>query len=114
MGVDTYCMLLHLSQLSGIFLLPLGVALPIIMWAANKDSQPVVDAHGRRALNWLISLFIYGVVSAILAAIYIGLLALIGLVCLGIAFPIIGAVKAHAGQAWSYPLAIKFLKEPAA
>ena len=112
MNVNTYCMLLHLSQLSGFAFPPAGLALPVILWAANKDNHPEVDAHGRRALNWMLSLFVYFPLSLVLTIVVVGIPMLIALLALAIVFPVIGAVKAHEGVHWDYPMAICFLKEP--
>jgi len=42
---------------------------------------------------------------------FIGLIPMLGLLIAGVAFPIIGALKANNnGELWEYPLTIKFLK----
>jgi uncharacterized Tic20 family protein len=101
---------LHLSQLADIFLFPIGIIVPIIIWQTQKDKIPALDAHGKMVTNFMISLTIYLFVSFILMFVLIGflLLPIVGL--LGIIFPIIGAVKANNGEFWEYPLTIKFLK----
>jgi uncharacterized Tic20 family protein len=102
---------LHLSQLANVILFPFGIVAPILIWQLNKDKMPGLDAHGKMVVNWMISLTIYGIVSIILVFILIGIIPLIGLMIAGIAFPIIGAVKANnTGELWEYPLTIKFLK----
>ena len=133
MKPNTYCMLLHLSQLLNCLSanVPfLGVVVPIVLWMIGKDKSPQVDQHGKIVLNWLISLFIYaaiGMAIAVVLAIFAiaiafstGLPLPIGLmlfapICLVvwilmIVFPIIGAVKANEGTAWKYPLSIPFFK----
>ena len=37
MPANTYCMLLHLSQLTSIVAPGLGLLLPVLMWVLNKD-----------------------------------------------------------------------------
>ena len=103
---------LHLSQLANVFLFPLGILAPILIWQLNKEKMPSLDAHGKMVANWMISSAIYGFISIILIfAFFIGLIPLFGLLIAGIAFPIIGAVKANStGEVWEYPLTIKFLK----
>jgi uncharacterized Tic20 family protein len=103
-------MFLHLSVLAG-FLIPLGgLVVPIAIWQMKKDQLPLLDAHGRNAMNWIISEVIYWTISFVLAFILIGLpmLGILGL--LSIIFPVIAAVKANNGVVWKYPLAIPFLK----
>lgn len=101
---------IHLSQLANVFLFPVGIILPIILWQTQKDKMPALDAHGKMVVNWAISSFIYIVVSVILMFVIIGIFTLLAIAVLGIIFPIIGAIKANNGELWEYPLTIKFLK----
>src|SRR5690606_3209188 len=75
-----YCMFLHLSQLLGVILpfIPfIGLIMPIVMWASEKDKSRAVDIHGRNVLNWQISYIIYFAISLVLIAILIGGLLLV-------------------------------------
>lgn len=115
MGLQTpeekqWGLLLHLSQLANIIIPPLGLIAPIVLWQVKKDEMPALDAHGKMITNWVISSFIYAVVSGVLAIVLVGFLGLIALYLLGIIFPIIGGIKANNGEFWEYPLTIKFLK----
>jgi len=102
-----YTMLMHLSQLAGTVIPLAGLAAPIIMWQMKKD-QPDIDQHGRVIANWIISAFIYGVISFILIFVIVGIFLLLALGICSIVFTIIGAVKANNGELWNYPLSIKF------
>ncbi|MGI8788987.1 MAG: DUF4870 domain-containing protein [Pyrinomonadaceae bacterium] len=103
-------MLLHLSQFLN-FIIPFGgIVAPIVMWQTKKDEMPAIDAHGKMVVNWIISSFIYAIVSVPLMFVLVGFLTLFAVVIMGIVFPIIGAVKANNGELWEYPLTIKFLK----
>ena len=128
MKPNTFCMMLHLSQLFNFWVPPCGIVLPIVLWAIGKDKSPQVDQHGKIILNWLISLFVYmaigvvvaigGVIFSILVTVAIGFSTPIGLVFFGaiasllgipaIIFPVIGALKANEGTAWDYPLSIRW------
>ena len=110
MPLHTYCMLIHLSQLTSMIIPGLGFILPIVMWAANKDKNSAIDEHGKVTLNWLISLFIYSIICAILVFVVIGIVGLVLLALLNFVFAIIAAIKANDGQVWVYPLSIRFLK----
>ena len=105
-------LLLHLSQLANIVIPMAGIIAPIVIWQVNKDKMPALDAHGKMVANWIISSLIYFVVSVILIFVFfIGVIPLLGLMIAGVAFPIIGALKANNnGELWEYPLTIKFLK----
>ena len=102
-----YTMLMHLSQLAGTVIPLAGLAAPIIMWQMKKD-QPDVDQHGKVIANWIISSFIYAIVSVILVFVIVGIFLLLALVICQIVFTIIGAIKANNGELWQYPLSIKF------
>ncbi|MCW8196585.1 DUF4870 domain-containing protein [Proteobacteria bacterium 005FR1] len=111
-----FCMLLHFSQLLGVILpfIPfIGLIVPVVMWATEKDKSRAVDIHGRIVLNWAISYIIYFALSLVLLAIVIGGLFLVAVIVLNIVFAIIGGVKANNGEFWKYPLSIPFFKIPA-
>ena len=110
MEVSSYCMLMHLSQFAGIIIPFCGIALPIIMWASNKDKSSIIDQHGKNILNWMISFYIYVSISAILILLLVGIFALIILGFMAVIFAIIGAIKANNNEFYSYPLAISFFK----
>lgn len=105
----TYCTLMHISQLLNYSLI--GVIVPIVMWILGKDNSVMVSRHGNRMMNWIISSFIYGCIAFVLCFFVIGFPIAIVLGILSVVFPIIAAIKANSNQAWSYPMAIKFLPE---
>lgn len=106
----TWAMFLHFSLLAG-FVIPLaGLIAPIIIWQIKKTELPEIDAHGKVVVNWLISAFIYAVISIALSLILIGIPLMFVLCVLSIAFPIIGGIKANEGQLWKYPLTIEIVK----
>ena len=108
MEVNVFAMLMHLSLLSG-FIIPFGgLILPIVMWATNKDDHEEINLHGLILFNWMISGFIYFVVSFILSFIGIGVLLMIALGICSIVFAIMGGIKANEGKYWPYPLSIDF------
>jgi uncharacterized Tic20 family protein len=109
MPLKSYCMLIHLSQLSSIVAPGLGFILPIVMWITNKDKHPDIDKHGRVTINWIISFVIYSAICGILTIILVGAFGLILLAALNFLFAIIAAMKANDGVLWTYPFSIKFL-----
>lgn len=55
-------LIIHLSALSS-FIIPFGsLLLPIILWQALKKDNPYVDHHGKEAVNFNLSFFLYFVV----------------------------------------------------
>ena len=110
LDVNQWCLFIHLSQFAG-FLVPVaGLVTPIVLWQIKKDESPTIDRHGKNVTNWIISFFIYLVISALLCMVLIGIPLLIVLGVLSIIFPIIGGIKAGSGEEWRYPMAIEFLK----
>ena len=101
---------LHLSLLIYAFAFPIGAVAPILIWQLKKDDIPGLEAHGKMAANWMISLAIYFAVSFVLAFVLIGFLGFLVFGIMAIVFPIIAAIKANNGELWEYPLTIKFLK----
>ena len=62
-------MILHLSMLLSFSLV--GVIAPIVIWQIKKEQYPILDAHGRNAANFMLSMFIYGIVCALLCVAFI-------------------------------------------
>jgi len=104
-------MFCHLAGLAGIVIPAVGnIVGPLIVWQIKKDEYPFVDEQGKEAVNFQISMTIYGLISAVLIFICVGffLLAAVGVVDL--VFLLIAAVKANNGQSYRYPLTIRFIK----
>ncbi len=114
----TWNMLCHLSALAGFIGVPLGNILgPLIVWQIKKNEIPSVDAHGKAALNFQITVLLAGLVTVM--AFFVGSffcfgwLLLPGLILIGLwglIFPIIAGVKANNGEPYQYPWTIEFLK----
>lgn len=66
----TVAALLHISTFSKYFF-PFGnFIFPLIIWTAKKE-DPFVDEHGRRALNFQISTFLYFVILVCLTIVFV-------------------------------------------
>ncbi|NND94594.1 MAG: DUF4870 domain-containing protein [Flavobacteriales bacterium] len=111
-GLDlkTFNMLMHLSQLAGAIVPFAGFAMPIIMWATQKDKDSSIDTHGKNIINFMISYIIYAIVCVILVFIVVGIFGLIAIGIASLIFIIIGAVRASENRFYEYPLSIRFLK----
>ena len=123
-GVDenTLAMLSHLGPIFG------GFVLPLVMFLVAKD-KPFVRHHACEALNFAITLFIASLVA--MAVFFVGMVAGtaggdpgvafgiaggLGMLLIlavsfgGIAFGIIGAVKAFHMEWWRYPINLRLVK----
>ncbi|MEO8270468.1 MAG: DUF4870 domain-containing protein [Aureliella sp.] len=104
----TWAMALHFSQLAN-FVIPFsGIIAPIVIWQLKKDELPILDAHGKNVINWMISILIYGAVCFVLTFVVIGIPLAFALMLANVIFIIIAAVKASSGEAWKYPGSIPF------
>ena len=107
---NTWAMVIHLSALS-VFVFPVvGLVVPIVIWQIKKHELPGIDLHGKMVTNWLISAFIYWLISFALSFILIGIPLMFALAVVAVIFPIIGGIKANDGVLWKYPITIEFLK----
>ena len=100
----------HLSALVGL-IIPFGNILgPLIIWQIKKDLDPFVDAQGKEALNFQISVALAAVVCFILMVVVIGfpLLALLSVVA--VVLVVIAGVKANDGVVYRYPFTWRPLK----
>jgi uncharacterized Tic20 family protein len=83
---------------------------PLIVWIIKKDEFPFVDDQGKEALNFQISMCIYMIVASLLIFAFIGCILLPVVGILDIVFLIVAAVRANSGEAYRYPIAIRFIR----
>ena len=81
MSENTYCALMHLSQLLSYSVL--GIVVPIVMWLISKDDSEVARRQGASMMNWLLSSLIYYAISFVLLLFIIGVPMLIVVGLLG-------------------------------
>lgn len=63
MNEKQWTFICHLSGFCG-YIIPFGnLIVPLIIWSAKKDEMPLVDIHGKEAINFQISITIYALVS---------------------------------------------------
>ncbi|NVL26492.1 DUF4870 domain-containing protein [Pseudomonas syringae pv. actinidiae] len=105
-----WTMFCHLSAFAGL-IFPFGNLLgPLILWQVKKDADPFIDAQGKEALNFQITVAIAATVSMLLMLVVIGF-ALLMLVGIGaMVLTIIAGVKANDGLDYRYPFTWRVLK----
>jgi uncharacterized Tic20 family protein len=96
-----------LCHLLGLFTCFIG---PLIIWLIKKEEDPFIDNQGKEALNFQITVAIAGIVSALLAAVCIGVFLGIAVSIADLVFCIIASIKANSGEAYRYPVSIRFIK----
>ena len=110
-NVRTWSAFCHASALLGVFIhFPGHLLAPLIVWLLKRDESPEIDAQGKEAVNFQISMLIYNVVAAVFCLVLIGFLLLPLLWILNAVFVIIAAIKASDGELYRYPMTIRFLQ----
>jgi len=110
-NVRSWNALCHASALLGVLVhFPGHLLGPLIVWLWKRDESPEIDAHGKEALNFQISMLIYNVIAAIFCLVLIGFLFLAVLWVLNAVFVIIASIQASDGKFYRYPMTIRFLQ----
>ncbi len=94
-----------LTHILGLFTGFLG---PLIILLVSKEEH--TKKHAKHALNWQVSLIVYGIISLFLMFVLVGFLFLLALVIVDIIFCVKATIKASRNETWKYPLAIPFVK----
>ncbi|KII34537.1 MULTISPECIES: DUF4870 domain-containing protein [Pseudomonas] len=105
-----WAMFCHLSAFLGVWL-PFGHLIgPLILWQWKRDTDPFIDAQGKEALNFQITVALVSGICYLLMLILIGF-ALLPLVLIGaIVLSIIAGLKANDGLPYRYPFTWRLIK----
>lgn len=96
-----------LCHLLGLFTSFIG---PLIIWMLKKEENSFIDNQGKEALNFQITVLIASIVSGLLTVVCIGVFLAIAVGILDVVFCIIACVKSNSGEAYRYPVSIRFIK----
>jgi uncharacterized Tic20 family protein len=100
----------HLSTFAGL-VVPFGSVIgPLAVWLTRRDRDPFIDQAGREALNFGISIAIYGSVLLVAALMLVGIPLLMAGVVAWVVLASLAAAKASHGQAYRYPLTLRFVR----
>jgi len=106
-----WAMFCHLAGLAGLVVPVIGCIVgPLIIWQIKKGDFPFVDEQGKEAVNFQISMLIYGIVAGLLCFACVGFVLAPAVAIFDIVFLIIAAIKANNGFHYRYPLCIRFVK----
>jgi len=110
----TFAMFMHLTLLLNLTGVggPISFIAVLIMWMIKKDESPFLDDHGREAVNFQISLFLWALILGIGAIFTCGLSAifLITIPVVGAIGMIFAAVAANRGEFFRYPMTFRIIK----
>jgi uncharacterized Tic20 family protein len=108
--VRTTAVAAHLSTFAGL-IVPFGSVIgPLAVWLTRRDRDPFVDQAGREALNFGISIAIYGAVVLVAALMLVGVPLLFAGVVAWVVLASLAAVKASQGEAYRYPLTMRLVR----
>ena len=100
----------HLSTFAGL-VVPFGSVIgPLAVWLTRRDRDPFIDQAGREALNFGITIAIYGTVLLVAALLLVGIPFLIIGVVAWVVLASLAATKASQGQAYRYPLTLRLVR----
>ena len=100
----------HLSTFTGL-VVPFGSVIgPLAIWLTRRDRDPFIDQAGREALNFGITIAVYGTVLLVAALMLVGIpLLMVGVVA-WVVLASLAAVKASQGQPYRYPLTLRLVR----
>lgn len=114
----TWAMAAHLSALVMVIGIPSLVG-PLVVWLVKRDHSAFVDDQSKEALNFNLSVLVYAIVGGVIASLLaivtlgIGIILVVPIVLVAAAawlvLVIVGAVRASNGEAYRYPLTIRFI-----
>lgn len=103
-----YALAMHLTVLAW-HIFPVPVVPVLVMWLIKKDESKFVADHGREALNFQISVLIYGLIAAFLTLILVGFVLAVAVYVLALVGSILGAVAASKGRYYRYPVCLRLV-----
>lgn len=100
----------HLSQLLTTVTGVGGLIVPLVIWVTQKDKVHDMDEHGKRIINFQLSLIIYAIICIpLILLLGLGIVGLLVLGIISILFPVLNAIKTSNGEIPKYPLSLNFI-----
>ncbi len=88
----------------------LAIGATLLLWLMKRDTSRFVDDHGREVMNFQISFLIYSIVCIPLYFILIGIPIILAVYIAAVVGMIRGAVAAHRGDVFRYPICLRFIR----
>jgi len=108
---NNWSMAAHMSALLGILFVPGLVLGPLVVWLLKRNDSEVVNANGKEALNFQLTVLLTTFVLAILSSVstlFSGAALLVGVA--GCGFAVYAGLAAKKGQQYRYPVALRMIK----
>jgi uncharacterized Tic20 family protein len=110
------CGLLWLLGGPGLIFLPFGSLVlltilgPLIIWRTQGETMPFVAEQAKESLNFQITVFLLGLVFALLALVLIGFVFLWLLGVVNLVLVIMAAIQVSRGKPYRYPFCLRLVK----
>jgi uncharacterized Tic20 family protein len=100
----------HLAAVGGILVPWFGLALgPLVAWLALRREHPSVEAHGREALNFGLSMMIWVAAASAVAYAFGAWFPVPVVLALWVTCVVVACMKANGGELYRYPITIRFV-----
>ncbi|MEE4283843.1 MAG: DUF4870 domain-containing protein [Pseudomonadales bacterium] len=100
----------HIAAVAG-YVIPFGNIIgPLLVWQLKKEDGQLIDDQGKESVNFQITVSIAMLISALLTLILIGFLMIFVIGLGALILVVIAAIKANDGEAYRYPLTLRFIK----
>lgn len=104
-----WAMLAHLSGLLAFATLIGGILGPLVLWLIRKDEMAFAAEQAKEALNFQITVFVAGLIAAVMCLVLIGFVLLGILAIVDLVLVIVAAVKASEGVSYRYPFNLRLI-----
>ena len=104
-----YALATHLSILA-FLVIGIPVIVSLVLWLIRRGDSPFLDDHGKEAVNFQISLLLYGILSFLLMPLcFVGFFTIGAAYVLGIVGCIMASIAARRGEFYRYPMTIRLI-----
>jgi len=102
------------SHLGGfaLYLLPFAfghILVPLVIWLTKRHESAFIEENAREALNFQISVTIYGIVCGVLVFLLVGIALLLALAVFQFVLMVVASVRASQGEVYRYPFTLRLL-----
>jgi uncharacterized protein len=110
------CGLLWIAGGTGLIFIPFGglvlftILGPLIIWRTKGQTMPFVAEQAKESLNFQITVFLLGLLFAVLILVLIGFFLLWILGVVNLILVIIAAIKVSDGKPYRYPFCLRLVK----
>ncbi len=109
-GWATACHLVGLLDFGVSFLLA-GLLATLVVWLAQRDTDPEANFHGKEALNFQLNVLAWQVLALpLICCCFIGIPMLVLLPVVKLVAMLVAAAKAANGERWTYPLILRVVR----